>query len=195
MQPVRKYKKKAEALTASMFDGVFFGSYYAERKVGWNRYTKTHITRLPLPPGHLIHKLSIDKDIKMTSVCRPSIQKVNKKVEKKVESAIGKIHRQEVFNWEQYTKLLNRSKMLIISTKEDTFNNTNMDALICDCIPLAPNKLCFPEILDREYLYDYADELIFKIEKVLSGRLKVPIMKCNRGVMNFYDHICKILNS
>jgi len=93
-------------------------------------------------------------------------------------------------NWHCYSKFLSSAKVLLISTRKDTFNYTIMDAIKCKCVPLAPRSLCFPEILDDEYLYSTIEELIKKIKEVLSGELGTPKrMICHSLVDNFYQNV------
>lgn len=196
-QPVRKSKKKIELLHAKMFDCIFFGSNYSLRKTDWTRKDiPTEVVYLPEPPKDLI-KPSTNKlrSIDIVSVCRPSIQKVNKRLEKKVERALGiKIYRQENNSWLEYNQLLAQSKIMLISTKEDTFNYTIMDAIRCGCIPLVPNDLCFPEILPAFWRYSDVDNLINKLKLILDQDLKlIPSMICQHQIDNFFENIIEIM--
>jgi len=192
--PVRRSKKKMELLHAKMFDCVFFGSEYSRRKVDWDRKgVKTKVIYLPDSPDNILKpiKSSNIRPIDIVSVCRPSIQKVNKRLEKKVEKALGiKIYREEVETWEDYNILLGNSKVLLITTKEDTFNYTIMDAIRCGCVPIVPNTLCFPEILPLYWRYTTADYLITKLKGMFNSKsLPLPEMICRDGVDNFFKNI------
>ena len=62
-----------------------------------------------------------------------------------------------------------------------------MDAIICGCIPIAPNYMCFPEILPREYLYKSEKEFRDIIHRVMDGSLQAPTeMLCEYECNNFY---------
>ena len=194
--PVRASKKKMELLHAKMFDGIFFGSEYSRRKVDWDRRgVRTEVVYLPDSPKDLIKpvKLNNIRPIDIVSVCRPSIQKVNKKLEKKVERALGKkIYREEVNTWNDYNILLGNSKVLLITTKEDTFNYTILDAIRCGCVPMVPNTLCFPEILPPYWRYKDADDLIGKLKHMFKdNHFMVPEVICRDEVDNFYKNIIK----
>jgi len=194
--PMRKYKKKIEFEHARLFDGIFFGSYYSMIKTNWlNRYLPCHVVALPDSPKDLIKpiKHSNIRPIDIVSVCRPSIQKVNKRLEKKVEKALGiKIYREEVNTWNDYNILLGNSKVLLITTKEDTFNYTIMDAIRCGCVPMVPNKLCFPEILPLYWQYTTAEYLIAKLKRMFNSEtFMLPEMICKDEVDNFYKNIIK----
>lgn len=191
-QPVRKFKSKQEDLHASFFDKIFFGSIYSHRKTNW---TNGKVVALPAPPKDLIYKMHGEKQFPISSVCRPSIQKVNKRIEKYVEKKTGiKIYRQDVETWRDYSWLLTCSDILLITTKEDTFNYTIIDAIRCGCIPVAPNTMCFPEILPRDYLYNNEEELVEIINHILTMPYKermIPILKCQSNVDNFFENICE----
>lgn len=188
--PMRKYKKKIEYEHARLFDGIFFGSQYSSDKPAWyRRDINCHVVYLPEPPIDLIKPVRQNniRPIDIVSVCRPSIQKVNKKLEKKVERALGiKIYRQDVETWNDYNILLGNSKILLISTKEDTFNYTLMDAIRCGCIPFAPDDLCFPEILPPYWRYESAEDLIPKLVDILdNGNKLIPALLCQKVLMIF----------
>jgi hypothetical protein len=195
--PIRDYKKKVEYEHARLFDGIFFGSNYSMNKTEWlNRYLTCHVVNLPKPPYDIIQPSTNKfRPIDIVSVCRPSIQKVNKKLEKKVERALGlKIHREEINSWIGYNQLLSQSKVLLISSKEDTFNYTVMDAIRCGCVPIVPNTLCFPEILESAWRYNDVNHLITGLTNMfVNNQFIVPKMICEAGVNNFFKNIIKIM--
>ena len=195
--PMRKYKSKIEYQHAKLFDGIFFGSRYSVNKTKWDeRKINCHVIYLPDSPDDII-KPSENKSrsIDLVSVCRPSIQKINKRVEKKVEKALGKkIHREHAGSWEDYSELLANSKVLIISSKEDSYNYTILDAIKCGCVPMVPDKLCFPEILPSNYRYKSADDLIFKLKNMFkNNHFILPDVICRDGVNNFFNNIITIM--
>jgi len=188
---VRRPKFKVETGLSKMFDKVFVGSHYHKEKLGWNN---VEVIRLPKPPNEIITNFPLPKVNNIISVSRPCVQKVNLKLEKKVERQVGsKIIRKTFTNPEEYSRFLSQSKILFISTQEDTFNYTIMDALRCGCIPVAPRALCFPEILPNEYLYDDHIEAAQICRKILIGSLPVPEMLCQDEVDNFYPNMIEIM--
>jgi len=193
----RKLKFKNEINAAKLFRYIFVGSYYHQRKISsWNRFTNTKVVRLPHPPEYIIkNRINVkSRGNDIISVGRPGIQKNNMKLEKHIEKALNtKIVRGVFEDPIEYSNFLSDSKILFISTKEDTFNYTIMDAIKCGCIPIAPNKLCFPEILDKPYLYNDAEHAIRIIQRVLSNQLPVPRMFCETQVEAFYRRIMEIM--
>jgi len=189
---IRNYKSKNEKIHASMFDTIFFGSEYSMNKTGWKNGI---VTYLPKPPENIISNTKEEKVINIISVCRPNIQKTNSKLEKHIEKTLGiKIHREEVNTWFEYSSLLSKSKINLISSKEDTFNYSIMDSIRCGCIPIVPNTLCFPEILPRWWRYDNGYELIIKLKQTLhTNDFELPEMFCENQVNNFFKNMIEIM--
>ena len=191
-QPVRKSKWKVECGQSNLFDKIFVGSEYHKKKLGWDN---TEVVYLPQPPFkfNFIQMFYKNKIRDICSASRPTIQKVNKKLEKKIEKIFGKINRAIFDDWYSYYSYLAQTKTLLISTREETFGLQAMDAILCGCIPIAPNKFSYPELLPREYLYDNEEELIYNIKCVNDGKLEVPELLCQSKVDNFYENIIGIM--
>jgi hypothetical protein len=193
--PVRKYKWGLECQHAKLFNKIFVGTKYHQRKLGWKN---TIVTGLPDPPfpGYGI---KTEKTIDIISVARPNIQKINKKVEKKVEKKFGKIVRtceiNMITNWISYYRYLKMSKVLLLTSKEETWGYQVIDAVLNNCIPIAPNKFSYPELLPKKYLYDSYEELENIIKKALDYSLETPYIKLYqmRMIDNFYANICGVM--
>jgi hypothetical protein len=174
-------KYLVESGHSTMFDKVFVGSEYHREKLHW---LNTEVIGLPTPPSDYIRYIPTDnRDRNIISVNRKTPQKVDSDLEMKVEKLSGyEIERITCNDWTKYSKLLSSSKILFISSREDTFGYTILDAIKCGCIPVAPNRLCFPEILSNEYLYNDEFEAYEIITKILDGKLGVPV-----GVLGHAD--------
>lgn len=190
----RSFKFEIESSHAALFDKIFFGSQYSLDKTGWKNGV---VTALPDSPKDLISQLpNKSRHIDIVSVCRINKQKADILLENRVEEKYGKIHRQTVSTWEEYSKLLSRSKVLLISSAEDTFNYTILDAIRCGCIPLAPSRLCFPEILPKFFRYDDFEQLTSMLHFNLTIKhLNKPLPKiiCQDKIDNFFENIIKIM--
>lgn len=187
-EKLRFSKFPLETAQAKLFDKVFVGSQYHKDKLKWENI---EVVGLPLlSPFKKVNNINNIKKYNIVSVCRPNIQKINSSFEEAVKRVFGEIHRKTFNNWEDYIEFLSLSKILLITSKEDTFNYTILDAIQNNCIPIAPNKLCFPEILPREYLYNDLDELLDTITIILGGVLEVPKLLCQNKIDNFYENIC-----
>jgi hypothetical protein len=186
--PVRKQKFMVETGHSKLFDAIFIGSYYHQNKL--RKWNNTVVVGVPENPH--IKYISRSRNRFISSVARPSIQKVNKKIEKELQRRLNfKIHRGTFNTWEEYSQFLSESRILLITSKEDTFGYTVLDGLKCGCNVVAPNKLAFRELLDREYLYDNIDDLFEKVRCILSYKIPDQKLKYSvqRKVNDFYDNI------
>lgn len=178
-----------ESAHSKMFDAIFIGSNYHEDKLRWSN---TLVTRLPYPPFR--YSFDSEKKYDIVSVSRPTPQKVDDEVEKLVEEHFNtEIIRKEFDSWSDYYSFLSQSKVLLITSKEETFGYQIIDAIISGCIPLAPNKFSYPELLDRMYLYDNREELLERIEEGLDGLLEKPTILCHDEMVDFYKNIGEVL--
>jgi len=182
-EEVRNVKYPVETSHAAMFNKVFVGSKYHQDKLGWYN---TVVTYLPFPP--LLSQKNIKK-YEIISASRPSPQKVNLNLEKDVEAKFSEIIRKDTRSWDEYFKFFSESVVLLISSHEDTFGYQIVDAIMNGCIPIAPNKCAYPELLSREYLYNDKEELFKIINDALWGLLDVPKLKCKNQMNDFYDRI------
>ncbi|MCF8019911.1 MAG: hypothetical protein K9L62_10970 [Vallitaleaceae bacterium] len=179
-----------ESSHSKLFKSVFVGSEYHKEKLGWKN---TVVTYLPYHP--FITKESTEKYYDIISVSRPTPQKVDSVLEKKVEERFSPIVRKEFNAWKGYFNFLNESKILLITSHEDTFGLQIVDAVTNDCIPLAPNRCAYPEILPKEYLYDSEEELYALIDRCLAGEMEVPKLICDQEMKNFYNRIVDIIET
>jgi len=193
-QLVKLSKWKVECGQAKIFDKVFVATEYHKEKLGWKNI---EVVALPEPPfkfRQIKEMYNPNKSVDIFSASRPTPQKVNEKLEKIIEALFGKIERYTFDEWRDYYVHLTQSKILLITTNEETFGYQAMDAVLAGCTPIAPNKFSYPELLPREYLYNDSDELIETIEKVLNGELQPPKeLLCQDLVDNFYKNIIGIM--
>ncbi len=186
-------KFPVESSHAFLFDKVFVGSEYHQRKLisassdfGMAYWKNTKVTYLPFPPLKFANK---KKAFNIMSASRPTPQKVDLKLEDEVAFTFGDIHRPTSNSWEEYYQNLAMSEVLLITAHEDTFGYQIVDAIMNGCVPLARNDLAYPELLPKEYLYNDKEELISKIYDVLNGTLPVPKLLCEEQMINFYKTI------
>ena len=133
-QPSRKLKWKSESSHAQIFDYVFVATKYHQRKLGWRN---TIVTALPDPPIKSPEK--IQRTNQIVSVSRPSIQKVNKKIENQIEEEFGKIFRTSDFSlksWEEYYFFISNFEVMLLTSKEETWGYQVIDAVLNDVIQL-----------------------------------------------------------
>ena len=181
-------KFPVEEAHALMFKSVFIGSFYHDMKIHW---PSAVVTRLPFPPLKFFRG---KKTFDVVSASRPTPQKVDTELESLVEKKFDtKIVRTEHTNWLDYYSFLSKSKVLLITSKEETFGYQVIDAVLNGCVPIAPNKFSYPELLPREYLYNDEGELLHLVDEALEGWLKTPKILCEGEMEDFYKNIIKII--
>jgi len=165
----RPSKWQVESGYAELFNKIIVASEYHKRKLKW---LDTEIIPFPDPP--MIYESDItEKTIDIISVSRKCIQKVDDKIEQQVEDKYGPVYRKTYDSWSDYFDALAKSKILLITAKEETYGYQIIDCLKYGngCIPLAPNQFSYPEMLIEDYLYNRFDimELYRKIDSVLNN--------------------------
>jgi hypothetical protein len=135
-----------------------------------------------------------EKKYNIISVSRPSYQKVNQELEEKVEREFGKIVRKECNTWEEYYKFVSSGKILLMTSREETYGYQVVDAILNNTIPIAPNAFSYPELLSSVCLYDNVNELQNLIYYYLiedPQYYKVPVLKTNSLAANFYENLIR----
>jgi len=200
-QSVAHSKFPVESAHADMFDCVFVGSKYHQDKlintaIDTNKYgcwKNTKVTYLPFTPHTPVVINNPEKTIDIMSASRPSVQKVDSGLEAYIEKELDvEIQRPVSNTWGEYYRNLQASKVLLITSHEDTFGYQIVDAVTNKCTPLARNSCAYPELLEREYLYETPYELLSKIEFLINMDVPVqePRLLCKEQMNNFYDVIC-----
>jgi len=74
--------------------------------------------------------------------------------------------------FEEYARWLWRADILPVTSNQDFFGGSVVEAMYCDCFPLLPNRLAYPEHLpnelDREFLYEEG-ELQARLETAIES--------------------------
>lgn len=187
-EEVKDGKYMCEMGYGRMFDEIFVGSNYHFMKLQWGNI---NVPRLPFPPEEIkrYSNLIPEKSIEIASASRPTKQKVDLEIEKHFKV----IRRNQIKGlkdtWEDYYNFLSMSRILLISAHEDTFGYQLVDAILNNCVPLAPARCSYPEILPQQYIYGGVDDLKERIRMVKQGKLKTPSLICEGEMKMFYDNI------
>jgi hypothetical protein len=208
-EPVRESKYPVECAHSMLFDKVFVGSKYHDRKLSW---PNTMVTYLPFQPRDGEIETFVPKKHMFMSASRPSPQKVDMELEKEIERIYDtKIYRPVSNSWKEYYANLRSSNYLLITAQEDTFGYQIVDAVTNNCIPVAPNRCSYPELLPDKYIYkQYIPELmemgwdeacLFEHAMMAFTELdegekpEVPRLLCEQQMRDFYNVICKEMKS
>jgi len=182
----RDSKWLIESGHSKIFKKVFVATNYHKEKLRWKNIK---VVGVPEPP---FEKFNEVKENNIISVNRNNIQKRNKGLEKCVEQQFGKIIRQKFDTWKEYYQFISKSKILLITTKEETFGYSALESIKNNCIPLAPNKFSYPELLPKRFLYNSKQELIEKIEYYLNEKnWYVPKLINQELIDNFYGNVIR----
>ncbi len=177
----RAAKWRVESGVMRLFDVVFVATFYHALKLGIRGgNSNVEVVGLPLPPVNSWNVEPHGKCRGIVSVSRDTIQKRNKGLERYVEETMHvKIERpcMGMSTWEAYYTFLSESKVMLITSKEETFGYQVLDAIYNNCIPVAPYAFSYPELLPSEYLYKDRNELIEILTKALGGDLPVPQLR------------------
>lgn len=161
---VRSSKWLVEKGYSRLFKKVFVASNYHKAKLGWRN---AEVVPFPLPNFNFERKGTTEPfSHDIVSVARKGIQKTTVGVEKVVEKFFeSKIERPDnVSSWEEYYEFLANSKFMLITAKEETFGYQVVDAVLNNCIPIAPNAYSYPELVPHELLYDDVFDILVVIE-------------------------------
>ena len=187
-KPVRDSKFQCETAHSKLFKKVFVGSEYHKKKLGWNNI---EVAGVPIPPYTTFKQ---EKIYDIISVARPCIQKITKKLEDKVERNFSQIIRKNTSSWGEYYTFLSSGKVLLITTKEETFGYSALEATMNNTIVIAPNNFSYPELLPRKYLYNDYNDLEIKLWSALNEYIECPKgLLCQYMCENFYDNIIGIM--
>tara|TARA_B100000029_G_scaffold100739_1_gene90943 strand:+ start:2495 stop:3634 length:1140 start_codon:yes stop_codon:yes gene_type:complete len=93
--------------------------------------------------------------------------------------------------FEDYAKLLWISDIIPITTKQDFFGISIMEALYCNVIPILPNRLSYPELYDNKNnfnnFYNDLNELKYKLEQLLKNVNHLSENNKFRKIASQYD--------
>ncbi len=83
-------------------------------------------------------------------------------------------------NFEEYARLLWKADILPVTSNQDFFGGSVVEAMYCGCFPLLPHRLAYPE-----HINDQQKELCLYKEGGLLNRLKSIINNWNSSDFNF----------
>jgi len=188
--PDRSSKYRQETAYSLLFDKVIVASHYHAQKLGWHN---TVVFPLPFPPFSVADRYC-EKRMDIVTVARKGIQKRTANIEKKVEEHFHtKILSPVGDSWVSYYGFLAQSKVMLITSKEETFGYQLYDAFLCGCIPVAPAICSYPELLPRDYLYKDISELFRIITKALRGELDAPTPLTLSDSLHFFERLGNLL--
>lgn len=70
------------------------------------------------------------------------------------------------YSKEEYYGILSEAIAVVSTAEHENFGIAMVEGATLGCAPIAPNRLCYPETLDPDWLYNSQDELIGLLETV-----------------------------
>jgi len=173
---VRGIKYPIEKSISKLFDGVFVATQYHKEKLGWDNI---HVVKFPhVNPPHYSMMPLCD----VVCVSRPGVQKRTKSIEKFLKKNGIHIEFPQPTAWDSYFNYLSFSKVLLITSKEETYGYQVLDALCQNCVPVAPRAYSYPELLPKELLYDSKEECLSIINSILNGELRIDTFELYKNL-------------
>jgi len=194
-------KKKSEVLYLGM-DLVRFDEVKSIEKddvpiILWNH--RWEYDKRPKPFYEVLYKLK-SKGIKFKLIV---LGERNEMIPKSFDEAKEKLI-EEIIHWgyadsfETYARLLWEADILPVTSKQDFFGGSVVEAMYCNCFPLLPNRLAYPEHIPLEMnincLYDEGElfgklkSLILNIEEVRELEFQSHVKRYDWGLIaKVYD--------
>lgn len=76
-------------------------------------------------------------------------------------------------SWADYAAWLWRADILPVTSNQDFFGASVIEALYCDCFPLLPKRLAYPYLIPTQYhprcFYEDFDDLLFRLEQAITN--------------------------
>ena len=100
------------------------------------------------------------------------------------------IHFGYVESFSDYAKYLHMADILPVTSNQDFFGASIVEAIYCGALPLLPNRLAYkeliPENLHSEFIYQDIKSLIFKLEDLINKYSQVNFNQVNQ---EFKKHV------
>lgn len=95
---------------------------------------------------------------------------------------------QENLSKKEYYDLLNKSKVVVSFALQENFGYGIQEATKLGCVPVLPNRLVYPELYSKQYLYDTFEESCQMVVEAMEGRLKptTPKIKTNQEIFKIW---------
>lgn len=193
---VKDSKSIVELGHSKLYEKIFVATEYHKAKLAEVGYDNVMVTALPPYPfsNRAAKENFPKKEIDIISVARNNIQKVDITIEEKLEKDLDiEIYRNVLpfMTWGDYFETISKAKVMLITSKEETFGYQVLDAVFNGCIPLAPNKFSYPELLYDRNLYSSYDELVSKIKEILTIGYPTTVLRNEIKIDNFYRTIAR----
>ena len=94
-------------------------------------------------------------------------------------------------NWKNYAQLLWQADILPVSSNQDFFGGSVIEAMYCNCFPILPKRLAYPEHIPTSFqsnhLYSTVDEFFIKIKHAITNWSEIKTVKTYQNFVAKYD--------
>jgi len=100
------------------------------------------------------------------------------------------LHFGYVEQFADYAKWLWKADILPVSSQQDFFGGSVIEAIYCNCIPILPNRLAYPEHLpknrQKDYFYDTKEAFYQQVKIcILQTNEQRSILRCGKEVAHY----------
>lgn len=177
------YKKKMgvwgrdfERSSLALFDEIFVATNYHKELIASAGLPTHNITLVPWPVEHEFQRAAKEKLVvfphRLADEKQPEVFQVLEKLFKtkfqRLYQDVKWVRTKDVCKTKkEYYDLLARAKVSVSTALQETFGIAMVESLNAGCIPVAPRRLSYPEVLPNEWLYDNLDQAVNLIAKAL----------------------------
>jgi len=181
VRDMERWAKNFEDIIFDISDEVFVASEFIKTDILKKRFVqpeKLVVTGLPLDTIGLdsFNYGTLERDNIVVFNGRNCDEKqphLFKKLAEEMEGEALFVNTQKQdYSKEEYYQLLSYSKVVVSYALQENFGYGIAEAAYLGCIPVLPNRLVYPELYAKEYLYETFDESVALVRKALSGELK-----------------------
>jgi glycosyltransferase involved in cell wall biosynthesis len=91
----------------------------------------------------------------------------------------------------EYAYWLWRADIQPVTSNQDFFGSSVAEAAYCNCLPLLPRRLAFPELFDGDYFYDDLDDLVERLDDAVTniGRTRARTRSPRKSIEKYDWHM------
>lgn len=167
-----------------IFDAIFVGTQFHKELIISTRNAypqRIHVTGLPIYP-YFVKKTDRENIVVFPHRLDPE---KNPKTFDKISKQLAKsypnwkfIKSKDVCKTKQdYYDLLNKSKIAVSCADQETFGIAMIEATLCGCFPVVPNKLSYEELYNGLFKYNNHIQLVEKIETLMRTNCRMSFRK------------------
>lgn len=194
LENIPKIKEKSSVLHLGMdlkiFDKFEVQATNNEPVILWNhRWEYDKNPHLFFKTLHHLKERNLQFKLIILGQSYSKIPSIFKEVETMFADEI--LHIGYVSSFQEYAEFLWQSDILPLTSNQDFFGGSAVEGIYCNCYPILPNRLAYPEhilkIERHKYLYNNNNEFIDKLEFAILNFKKSPNSELLKNFVTYYD--------